>query len=105
MNNNNKIMGYDPQTGQPIYNQKNTSKEKLGAGFIISYIISFALFFVSIFIFICIRRIDTGYITTNILSGLVYMVWAALFFVASLGTMVLSIILGVNNRKKLIMRL
>lgn len=100
-NKNTNIIGYDSQTGQPIYNQQNTPKEKLGTGFIISYIISFALFFISIFIFICIRRIDTGYITTNILSGLVYMVWAALFFVAALGSMVLSIILGVKNRNKI----
>lgn len=100
MNLNNQIVGNDQQTGQPIYNQKNTSKEKMGTGFIISYVISFTLFIVSIFIFIYIRSIDTGYITVDIFSALVYMFWAILFFVASLSIMVLSIILGIKNRNK-----
>lgn len=79
--NNNQIIGYDTQTGQPIYKQQTNEikKEKLSTGFKVSYIVSFVLFFISIVIFVSITRLETGYITTNILSGLIYLFWSIMF--------------------------
>lgn len=101
--NNNQIIGYDTQTGQPIYKQQTNEikREKLSTSFKVSYIVSFVLFFISIVIFVSMTRLETGYITTNILSGLIYLFWSIIFFIVSLGTMILSIILGIKNKKRI----
>lgn len=102
-NENNKIIGYDAQTGQPIYEKKvnNINKEKISKGFIISYIISFVLFFILIFIFVSMPELENRYIITNLLSGYVDLLWNIIFFGVSFSSMILSIILGIKNKKRI----
>ncbi len=76
-------------------------KEKLSKGFLISYIISYVLFFISIIIYICLKRIETGSFIGDILTGLVYLKFDAIIFCVSFLIMVLSIILGLKFKKKI----
>ena len=75
--------------------------EKLSRSFIISYIVSFGLLLISIVMFVIATRLEPRLITIYILSALGYLYLFTIFFISSLSTMILSIILGIKNKKRI----